>query len=226
MKYNNIEEAIFISRPNRFIANILIHGKEELCHVKNTGRCKELLAPGCTVYVEVHNDPKRKTNFSLIGVKKGELMINMDSQAPNKVVGEWLKNQSVIREVTKIRPETKYGNSRFDFYVETKEKKVFLEVKGVTLEMNGIAYFPDAPTERGIKHIEELCACMEDGYEAYIIFVIQLKGITRFQPNDSTHQAFGDVLRKAADMGVHILAYDCIVTENELRIDAPVPVCL
>lgn len=216
MKYDNIVKGKFISRPNRFIAHVEINGKEEICHVKNTGRCKELLIPGVNVFLQENDNPNRKTKFSLITVEKENRLINMDSQIPNKVVNEWLENGNLFKDITLIKPETKYGNSRFDFYVETKEKKIFIEVKGVTLEENGVVRFPDAPTERGVKHVNELCECKKEGYEAYIIFVIQMKGVMYFEPNMKTHKEFGYALKKAKNSGVNILALDCEVTKETI----------
>lgn len=216
MKYDNIVKGKFISRPNRFIAHVEINGKEEICHVKNTGRCKELLIPGVNVFLQENDNPNRKTKFSLITVEKENRLINMDSQIPNKVVNEWLENGNLFKDITLIKPETKYGNSRFDFYVETKEKKIFIEVKGVTLEENGVVRFPDAPTERGVKHVNELCECKKEGYEAYIIFVIQMKGAMYFEPNMKTHKEFGYALKKAKNSGVNILALDCEVTKETI----------
>lgn len=225
MRYENIVTGQFKSRPNRFIAMVEIDGKIEKCHVKNTGRCRELLLPDAEVYLEKSGNPQRKTAYDLIGVKKGELLINMDSQAPNKAVKEWLEEEAYFKHVTFIKPECKYGNSRIDFYLETEEgRKIFIEVKGVTLEEEGIARFPDAPTERGIKHIQELQQAVAEGYEAYILFVIQMKEIRQFEPNDRTHQAFGDALREAQKHGVSILAYDCVVTRDSMRLDSPVKV--
>lgn len=225
MRYENIVTGQFKSRPNRFIAMVEIDGKIEKCHVKNTGRCRELLLPDVEVYLEKSGNPQRKTAYDLIGVKKGELLINMDSQAPNKAVKEWLEEEVYFKHVTFIKPECKYGNSRIDFYLETEEgRKIFIEVKGVTLEEEGIARFPDAPTERGIKHIQELQQAVAEGYEAYILFVIQMKEIRQFEPNDRTHQAFGDALREAKKHGVSILAYDCVVTRDSMRLDNPVKV--
>ncbi len=226
MKYEKIVVGKFLARPNRFISHVEIDKSTEVCHVKNTGRCRELLIPGATVFLEVANNPHRKTKYDLIGVKKGERMVNMDSQAPNIAAKEWLMQGNLFPDATMIKPEKTYGKSRFDFYIETPERKIFLEVKGVTLEENGIARFPDAPTERGIKHMEELISCVQDGYEAYILFVVQMKGIKHFEPNDKTHAAFGDTLRKAVAAGVQVLAYDCLVTEDTMAIDAPVEVRL
>lgn len=218
MKYENIIQGSFIERPNRFIAHVKINGKTEICHVKNTGRCKELLIPGVTVFLQENDNPKRKTKFSLIGVIKGDRIINIDSQIPNKAVHEWILKGNLFKEVTLIKPEKTYNKSRFDFYVETKEKRIFIEVKGVTLEDNNVVRFPDAPTERGVKHINELCDCIKEGYEAYIIFVIQMKGASYFEPNDETHKEFGDALRRAKKLGVNIIAVDCEVKEDSIEI--------
>lgn len=223
MKYTNIKKAIFINRPNRFIANVEIDGKIEVCHVKNTGRCRELLIEGCTVFVqECVDNPKRKTKYDLIGVYKGNRLVNMDSQAPNKVVWEYLP--VLFPDLVWAKAEQKYKNSRFDFYVETKEEKIFIEVKGVTLEDGGEVRFPDAPTERGVKHIRELIECIKDGYQAYIIFVTQMKGVTHFVPNRATHPEFADVLKEAKECGVNVLCFDCKVKVDELVIDEPVEV--
>ena len=226
MYYSNIQPAIFLRRPNRFIAYIEVDGREEVCHVKNTGRCKELLTDRATIYVQYHNDDKRKTKYSLIAVEKGNLLINMDSQAPNKVVGEWIKEQQPFGEVKFLKPECKYGNSRFDFYLETATDKMFIEVKGVTLEEDGIVRFPDAPTERGIKHLEELVACKKAGYKAAVIFVVQMEGMRHFEPNYKTHTAFGEALKRAQVAGVEVLAYECCVTPDSLAITKAIPVQL
>ena len=226
MKYNNIIKAKFLSRPNRFIAYCEIDGNTEVVHVKNTGRCRELLVPNATVYLSVSDNPERKTKFDLIAVEKvtscGTLMINMDSQAPNTAAHEWIASGGVFGEGGIVRREVTYGRSRFDLYIEHGERRAFVEVKGVTLENDGVASFPDAPTERGIKHINELIAARNDGYEACILFVVQMKGIHTFAPNDETHKAFGDALRHAAESGVRILVYDCRVTPDEMVVDAPV----
>ena len=226
MYYSNIQPAIFLRRPNRFIAHIEVNGIEEVCHVKNTGRCKELLTDKATIYVQHHDDSKRKTKYSLIAVEKGNLLINMDSQAPNKVVGEWIKEQEPFGEVKLLKPECKYGNSRFDFYLETATDKMFIEVKGVTLEEEGIVRFPDAPTERGIKHLEELVACKKAGYKAAVIFVVQMEGMCHFEPNYKTHPAFGEALKRAQAEGVEVLAYECYVTPDTLAIAKAIPVQL
>ncbi|AQS03123.1 MULTISPECIES: DNA/RNA nuclease SfsA [Clostridium] len=226
MKYNNILKGKFILRPNRFIAYVEIDGNEEVCHVKNTGRCKELLTPNATVFIQKNDNPKRKTKFSLIGVVKGDRMINMDSQVTNKVVHEWILKGNLLKDVTLIKPEAKYKNSRFDFYVETKHKKIFIEVKGVTLENNGIVKFPDAPTERGVKHLRELIDCVREGYDAYVIFVIQMKDVVHFEPNVETHKEFGDTLKYAKENGVNIVAVDCLVDEDSINIRDYVDVIL
>ena len=226
MTYKNIFVGKFLSRPNRFIANVEIEGKLETVHVKNTGRCRELLTPNATVYLEKSDNPLRKTKYDLVAVLKGDMLINMDSQMPNDVAYEWLKNGNLFSKNAKIRREVTHNKSRFDFYIEDGDRKIFLEVKGCTLEQDGIAMFPDAPTERGVKHIEELIGCVNEGFEAYILFVIQMKPIKFFKPNDSTHKAFGDALRKAHDGGVRILAYDTVVTPNSIKLDKEVPIKL
>ena len=226
MQYSNVIPGRFVSRPNRFLAQVKTADGVQTCHVKNTGRCKELLLPGAELYVQRSDNPARKTALDLISVKKGEQWVNMDSQAPNKVVAEWLKAGGLGTTDIYVKPECKYENSRFDFYLEYEGRKAFMEVKGVTLEEDGVARFPDAPTERGVKHMEELMRCVEAGYDAYICFVIQMKGITRLEPNDRTHPAFGETLRRAAEAGAKVLAYDCLVKPDELRIDRKIKVCL
>lgn len=226
MRYSKVINGVFIERPNRFIAHVDIGGAKEVCHVKNTGRCRELLRSGVTVYLEESSNPNRKTKYDLIAVEKGDLLINMDSQAPNKVFAEWAAAGGFLPGVTAIRPEFTYGASRFDFRLETEEKVWFVEVKGVTLEENGEVRFPDAPTERGIKHLKELQRAAAEGYGAAVVFVIQMKGVTHFRPNDLTHPAFGDALREAAEHGVAVYACDCCVTPHTLAIDAPVKVIL
>ena len=226
MHYSNIQRAIFLRRPNRFIVYIEVDGREEVCHVKNTGRCRELLTYRATIYVEHHDNPNRKTKYSLIAVEKGDLLINMDSQAPNKVVGEWLIDKEPFGKVKLLKPECTYGSSRFDFYLETETEKIFIEVKGVTLEEDGIVRFPDAPTERGIKHLEELRVCVEAGYKAAVIFVVQMEGMQHLEPNDKTHSQFGEALRQARKAGVEVLAYECKVTPSSLEISKSIPVVL
>lgn len=224
MKYESIVKGKFISRPNRFIAIVEVEGKTETVHVKNTGRCKELLVEGATVFLEKSNNPERKTKYDLIAVYKGDNLINMDSQAPNEMVYEWLALGNLFSKNAKIKREVTFGDSRFDIYIEEKEKKAFIEVKGVTLENDGVASFPDAPTERGIKHIKELISARERGYDTYIFFVIQMKGVTKFEPSYKNHMEFAKALKEAQDRGVKILAYDSIVTPDEIKIDKPVAV--
>lgn len=230
IKYKEVKKGAFIERPNRFIAKVLVDGYEETVHVKNTGRCKELLVKDATVYLSLSDNPSRKTKYDLIGVEKvtdrNILKVNMDSQIPNDVVAEWLRNCDLFSQKAIIKREVFYNKSRFDFYIEDDNRRIFLEVKGVTLENNGVASFPDAPTERGIKHINELIDCLNEGYEAYIFFVIQMKNIDYFTPNYETHPEFGEALKKAKNKGVKILAYDCIVTEDSIIIDKEIKVKL
>lgn len=280
MNYENIRTGIFRERPNRFIAMVEVDGKVEKCHVKNTGRCRELLQPGALVYLqdclgsagttgmpgdfERENKEKnskdktsmkknsgRKTRYDVIAVKKGDQIVNIDSQVPNKVVAQWIREGNLFPGEVLVRPEQKYGQSRFDLYLEYSNKvrqssdrevqqpaigeqqrssaevtRAYMEIKGVTLEEDGVARFPDAPTERGVKHVKELCKCREEGYEAYIFFLIQMKGVHQLEPNWKTHEAFGRALQEAAACGVHILAYDSIVTEDSIQVGAPVKVVL
>lgn len=231
MKYNKIVKAKFIERPNRFVAYCDIDGEVEKIHVKNTGKCKELLVPGCEVYLEESDNPSRKTKYSLIAVKKGERLINMDSQVTNKMVYEALEDKSLIlpgfdEEITLIKPEKTYGNSRFDVYIEGKTKKAFIEVKGCTLEIDGVIKFPDAKTERGVKHVKELIKAREEGYLAYIILVIQMEDVLYFTPNIDMHKEFGDVLKEADEKGVKVLAYDSKVEIDNIELNNPVKVIL
>lgn len=226
MKYDKIRKASFQSRPNRFTAHVLLDGREEVVHVKNTGRCAELLKPGAAVYVQESSNPVRRTRWDLIAVEKGGRIINMDSQVPNKAVKEWLEEGRLFKGISKIRPEYTYGNSRIDLYVEAEEKKVLIEVKGVTLEESGIVRFPDAPSERAVKHVEELKKAAADGYEAYIFFAVQMKDVRYFTPNTDTHPEFAEALKEAEAAGVKILAYDCHVEPDSIRIGDPVPVVL
>ena len=223
MTYGNVREGSFISRPNRFIAKIELDGREETVHVKNTGRCRELLLPGCRVIVEKSLSPARKTAYDLIAVYKERegkppLLVNMDSQAPNKAAAEWIKG-GLFSQDAAVYPEKTFGASRFDLYIEDCGRKAFVEVKGVTLEQEGVVLFPDAPTERGVKHLRELITAAEQGYEAYILFVVQMKEVSLFRPNRATHPEFADALRAAADAGVRVLAVDCIVTPDSMTID-------
>lgn len=227
MQYQRIEKGRFLSRPNRFIAHVELNSQTEIVHVKNTGRCRELLTPGATVYLEKSRNPARKTQYDLIAVEKGNLLVNMDAQAPNQVFREWAESGGFRPDLTLLRPETTWGDSRFDFYWEAADgSRGFVEVKGVTLEDGGHARFPDAPTERGVKHLKELIRCREAGYEAAVCFVIQMAGMRDFAPNDVTHPAFGDVLRLAARSGVQVIARECAVTPDSLTIAASVPVLL
>ena len=227
MQYKTILKAVFLSRPNRFIAYVLLNGETAVAHVKNTGRCKELLVPGCTVYLAVSDNPERKTKYDLIvaeKIREGKtpLLINMDSQIPNDAAAEWLPVSGLFSERAVIRREFTHGDSRVDFHVEDGQRKAFIEVKGCTLENGGIALFPDAPTERGVKHLKHLIRAAQDGYECYVLIVIQMKEVSVFCPNEATDPAFAQALREAKEAGVKILAMDCLVQPDEMRIDSPV----
>lgn len=226
MQYGTVIPGRFISRPNRFIAKVETETGIETVHVKNTGRCRELLIPGATVYLEKGTNPGRKTAYDLIAVEKGDLLINMDAQAPNKVFAEWVLEGKWLPGVTAVRPEYRYGESRLDFCIETAKGPHLVEVKGVTLEENGAARFPDAPTERGIKHIRELQRAVAEGIGATLFFVVQFQDACSMAPNDVTHPAFGQALREAAQSGVNVCAYNCVVTPDTLQLDSPVPVVL
>ena len=226
MNYTNVKEAEFLSRPNRFIAEVCLDGEIKVCHVKNTGRCRELLVPGARVWVSESDNPLRKTRYDLICVEKEGHLINMDSQAPNDAAEEWLNKKQLFPGLTYLKREVTYQDSRFDFYLEEGEKKIFLEVKGVTLEKDGVVLFPDAPTIRGARHIRELAKCVEEGYEAWLLLVVQMKGVTKFLPNEETDPEFAKALREASQKGVHILAMDCVVTPDSMTIDQKVPVQL
>ena len=243
MTYQDIHAARFLARPNRFIAQVELDGAVETVHVKNTGRCRELLLPGCTVYLEGSANPARKTRYDLVAVEKGRpglppLLINMDAQAPNQVFREWMEaggGQALgLPRPALLRPETVWGHSRFDFYWERETvsretpvlEKGFVEVKGCTLEEGGLALFPDAPTQRGVKHLRELIACREAGYEAAVCIVVQMAGMAAFSPNDRTHPEFGAALRDAARAGVRVLAVECAAAPDSLTITGPVPVRL
>ena len=230
MKYRNVISAIFIERPNRFIAICDIDGNMVKAHVRNTGRCRELLISGVKVYLEISDQKKRKTGYTLIAVEKGDKLVNIDSIAPNKVVLETLQNGKLklphLGKPDIIKPEKQYNDSKFDFYLESDNKNAFVEVKGVTLEEDGIALFPDAPTERGIKHLKELIKAAAEGYEAYIVFIVQMKGVSSFSPNVKTHPEFGKELNRAFESGVHILCLDTIIEANCIALGEPVPVVL
>ncbi len=229
MKYSKMTEGVFIRRPNRFIAEVAIGGRVEKAHVKNTGRCRELLKEGTPVLLEPADNPSRKTKYSLINVRKEQQWVNMDSAAPNVVVEEMVREGRLFSDVTCLQREKRFGNSRFDLYVETgdpADRRIYIEVKGVTLEEKGIARFPDAPTVRGLKHIHELTEAVRQGYEAWIIFVIQMKGIRWLEPNMRTQPEFGEALWKAREAGVHLAAFDCLVGTDSLKIDGRIPVNL
>lgn len=226
MKYDKIKKATFISRPNRFVAYVNVDGEEIACHVKNTGRCRELLVEGAEVYLEESDNPERKYKYSLVTVRKGDRLVNMDSQAPNKMVGEWLKSGGLFQNIKMLKAESTYKKSRFDFYCEYEDKKAFIEVKGVTLERNGVVLFPDAPTLRGTKHINELIDCMNEGYEAYIIFVIQMENVLYFTPSRDNDPDFSQALTRAADRGVNVIAVDSVVTNETIIINNRVDVKL
>ena len=232
MKYKGrIKEGVFLSRPNRFIAYVMVDGREEKCHVKNTGRCRELLVPGCKVYLEESENPNRSTRFDLIATEKkvgdSSILINMDSQAPNSVVEEWLRKGELFGEKAEVKREVTYSDSRFDFSITDESGRIsFLEVKGCTLEKNGVVMFPDAPTERGVKHVKELIKAKKEGYGAYILILVQMNGVKYFVPNWDTHPAFGEALREAKRNGVVILCYDSIVTSDSITLFKSVPIVL
>ena len=225
MHYGNMLSGVFLERPNRFIAHVVINGQTEVCHVKNTGRCKELLPPNAAVWCEKSSNPLRKTQYDLIAVQKGVRLINMDSQAPNAAAKEWLLAGG-LGQISDLRPETVHGDSRFDFSFIKDGKRCFLEVKGVTLEQDGICAFPDAPTERGAKHLRGLTKAVQNGFGGYVLFVIQMENVDYLHPNDDTDPAFGVALREAGAAGVEILAMDCAVTPDSMIIGAPVEVRL
>ena len=225
MKYGHMVAGRFLARPNRFIAHVQINGQTEICHVKNTGRCKELLSIGAEVWCEQATNPNRKTKYDLITVKKGDRLINMDSQAPNIAAGEWLAAGG-LGPVESIRPETFHGDSRYDFSFVKDGKTCFLEVKGVTLENDGVCAFPDAPTDRGAKHLRGLTQAVKEGFGAYVLFVIQMADVKYLHPNDATDPEFGKALREAAENGVQVMAVDCQVTEDTMVIGSFVEVRL
>ena len=225
MRYSNMCPGVFLSRPNRFIAHVEIGGREEVVHVKNTGRCRELLPSGAKVWCQRSDNPNRKTKYDLITVQKGKRLINMDSQAPNIAAGEWLRAGG-LGEIENLKAETVHRDSRFDFSFDLDGRRCFLEVKGVTLENDSVCAFPDAPTERGTKHLRGLKDAAREGYGAFVLFVIQMSDVKYLHPNDSTDPAFGAALREAAETGVTVLAMDCAVTEDSMEIRLPVPVKL
>ena len=223
MTYENMVPGVFLKRPNRFVAHIEIDGQEEICHVKNTGRCRELLIPGVQVWCQRSTNPNRKTKYDLIAVQKGHRLINMDSQAPNAAAGEWLRSGG-LGPVEDLRSETVHGDSRFDFSFTKDGRPCFLEVKGCTLERDGVCAFPDAPTVRGAKHVRGLAELARQGYGAYILIVIQMEGVEYFHPNDATDPAFGQALREAARAGVQVMAMECQITPETMTIHKPVRV--
>ena len=225
MQYKNIVPGIFLKRPNRFIAHIEIDGKEQIVHVKNTGRCRELLPKRASVWCEKSNNPARKTAYDLIAVQKGSRLINMDSQAPNAAAKEWLE-QGGLGKINNLRPESRQGDSRFDFSFTKEGVPCFLEVKGVTLETDGVCAFPDAPTIRGTKHLRELTQLAKNGYGAYVLFVIQMTNVKYLHPNDATDPEFGKALRDAAKAGVRVMAMDCAVTPDSMTLKSPVAIQL
>ena len=226
MQYERVVKGRFLSRPNRFIAHVETEGRVEVCHVKTTGRCRELLVPGAAVYLSEAENPLRKTRYDLVAVEKGTRLINMDAAAPNRVFGEWAAAGGLGAVPEKLRPEVVFEDSRFDFRLEMKGKVRFVEVKGVTLEEEGEVRFPDAPTERGVKHLKGLRRAVEAGFGATVFFVVQMENVSCFRPNDATHPAFGQALREAAAQGVQVMAYDCRVTPESMVIRAPVRVVL
>ena len=225
MIYGNMTPGVFLARPNRFIAHVEIGGQREIVHVKNTGRCRELLPVGAQVWCQKSDNPSRKTKYDLITVRKGSRLINMDSQAPNLAAKEWLAGGG-LGEIEHLRAETKHGDSRFDFSFRKDSRQCFLEVKGVTLENDGICAFPDAPTQRGAKHLRGLTEAVKEGYGGYVLFVIQMPDVAYLHPNDATDPEFGKALREAAANGVEVLAVDCDVTVEEMKIRDFVPVVL
>ena len=225
MRYNHMISGTFLSRPNRFVAHIEIDGRQEVVHVKNTGRCRELLPPGAEVWCQRSSNPNRKTQFDLITVRKGSRLINMDSQAPNAAAREWLESGG-LGPIENLKAETVHGDSRFDFSFTKEGRPCFLEVKGVTLENEGICAFPDAPTERGARHLRGLTEAAKAGYGAYVLFVIQMRDVKYLHPNDATDPNFGAALREAAASGVEVLAVDCTVTMDSMVIEKEVNVVL
>lgn len=225
MKYENVRKAVFLYRPNRFLAHVELDGERVTAHVKNTGRCRELLVPGAEVYLQYCPSPGRKTAYDLIAVRKAGTLINMDSNAPNAVFGEWLRAGG-LGAAEEIRPETQYGDSRFDFAFRLNGRDCFAEVKGCTLEDDGVARFPDAPTERGVKHLRGLASAAQEGFCTYAVFVIQMRTVRFFEPNRATHAAFAEALRAAHEAGVKVLAFCCEVKPDRLSIAEAVPIRL
>ena len=223
MRYARTREAEFVSRENRFVATVLMDGEEVRVHVKNTGRCGEILLPGTRVVLSESDNPGRRYRYDLVAAWKGDLLINIDSQSPNRAFGEFVMSSGIFGPDPTVHPEHTHGDSRFDFYIESGERRIFVEVKGVTREFDGICMFPDAPTERGLKHIRGLERCVSEGYEAYIALVVQMKGMREFVPDYEIHREFGDEMERAESMGVGVLVYDCVVTEDSMTVDSPLP---
>ena len=226
MKYDSIVEGVFVSRPNRFIANVEINGELHTVHVKNTGRCRELLLPGAKVYLEASDNPARKTKYDLVTVIKNGNLINMDSMAPNRIFHEWARSSGFFGKNIKITPEYKYKNSRFDFYIRAEDRKILVEVKGVTLEQEGVLMFPDAPTERGVKHLRELIDARENGFESFVFFIAQMKDCKYLVPNRTTHPEFAETLSEAFNKGVKVNCLNCNVSVGEVTADGFVNVIL
>ena len=226
MKYNNIVKGTFLSRPNRFIAYVEIDGNIEIAHVKNTGRCRELFVPGAVLYLQKNDNPSRKTKYDVIAVKKGDRTINIDSQIPNKAFEEFVFKTDIWGNIDYIKPECTYKKSRFDFYIESGERKMFVEIKGVTLEESNIVRFPDAPTERGVKHLNELSNAVNDGYEAYVVFVVQMNDVDHFEPNRATHPEFAIALENAVKNGVRVYAFECDVSFEHITINKEIKICI
>ena len=223
MRYERVVIGFFINRPNRFIAYCDIDGKIEKCHVKNTGRCKEILVPGTDCILFDSDSTTRKTRYDLIAAYKGKTLINIDSQAPNAAFSEFIPRSGLFGHQPMVLPEYTHGDSRFDFYIESGKRECLVEVKGVTLEHDGVCSFPDAPTERGVKHLRGLMSALDEGYECYIALIVQMKGMKYFTPNYATHEEFGITLEEAYDKGVKILVYDCLITENSMTVDSELP---
>ena len=224
MQYSNVVEGVFVARINRFVADVVIDGEKTLCHVKNTGRLKELFVPGSRVFLEKASNQKRKYLYDLIAVYKDDVLFNVDSQCPNKLFSEWVQKGNLFSNVKILQPEKSFQNSRFDFYVEADDKKIWIEVKGVTLESEGVLLFPDAPTERGVRHIKELSFAAEQGYGAYVVFIAKTGAGSFFSPNKHTHPAFAEALKKAKEKGVEVICLGCDVAPNQIEIKREIPV--
>ena len=223
MRYGKTVRGVFVSRPNRFVARVEINGTIETVHVKNTGRCREILVPGATVVLEDSGNPDRRTRYDLIAAYKNGMLINIDSQAPNKAFSEFIPRSGIFGEDPQVFPEHAHGDSRFDFYIESGERRIFVEVKGITKEIDGVCMFPDAPTNRGLKHVMGLESALSEGFEAYVVLIVQMKGMREFVPDYAIHEEFGRELEKAESEGVGVLVYVCVVTEDSMVVDSPLP---